>query len=122
MFSSRFIILKSKNIDWWVYLLIIGFFVVVFVVLLMGGYLLEMSLSGILNWFINNMSWFYMLVYVIIFIFFIYLGFSKLGKIKFGDFDDKLEFLMYYWGSMVYVIGIDVSILMLSMVDLLWYF
>lgn len=121
MLSSRFIILKSKNIDWWVYLPTIGLFAAASVVLLMGGHSLETSLSGILNWLTNNMSWLYMSVYVITFIFFIYLGFSKLGKTKLGDPDDKPEFSTYHWGSMVYATGIDASILMLSMVDPLRY-
>ncbi len=47
MLSSRFIILKSKNIDWWVYLPTIGLFAAASVVLLMGGHSLETSLSGI---------------------------------------------------------------------------
>ena len=65
MLSSRFIILKSKNIDWWVYLPTIGLFAAASVVLLMGGHSLETSLSGILNWLTNNMSWLYMSVYVL---------------------------------------------------------
>ncbi|AVK63907.1 glycine/betaine ABC transporter [Lactobacillus sp. CBA3606] len=121
MFSSRFIILKSKNIDWWVYLPTIGLFAAASVFLLVGGKSLETGLGSILNWLTGNMSWLYMLVYVINFIFFIYLGLSKLGKTKLGGPKDKPEFSTFHWGSMVYATGIDASILMLSIVDPLRY-
>ena len=121
MFSSRFIILKSKNIDWWVYLPTIGLFAVASVFLLVGGKSLETGLGSILNWLTVNMSWLYMLVYVINFIFFIYLAFSKLGKTKLGGPKDKPEFSTFHWGSMVYATGIDASILMLSIADPLRY-
>ncbi len=62
-----------------------------------------------------------MLVYVINFIFFIYLGLSKFGKTKLGGPNDKPEFSTFHWGSMVYATGIDASILMLSIVDPLRY-
>lgn len=62
-----------------------------------------------------------MLVYVINFIFFIYLAFSKLGKTKLGGPKDKPEFSTFHWGSMVYATGIDASILMLSIADPLRY-
>ncbi|MFC6164149.1 BCCT family transporter [Lactiplantibacillus dongliensis] len=121
MFSSRFIILKSKNIDWWVYLPTIGLFAVASIFLLVGGQSLEAGLGAILNWLTGNMSWLYMLVYVINFIFFIYLGLSKFGKTKLGGPKDKPEFSTFHWGSMVYATGIDASILMLSIVDPLRY-
>ncbi|MFC6200505.1 BCCT family transporter [Lactiplantibacillus nangangensis] len=121
MFSSRFIILKSKNIDWWVYLPTIGLFAVASIFLLVGGKSLETGLGSILNWLTVNMSWLYMLVYVINFIFFIYLAFSKLGKTKLGGPKDKPEFSTFHWGSMVYATGIDASILMLSIADPLRY-
>ncbi|CAJ1230211.1 Glycine betaine transporter BetL [Lactiplantibacillus xiangfangensis] len=89
--------------------------------MLRGGHSLETSLTGVLNWLTNNMSWLYMSVYVITFLFFIYLGFSKLGKTKLGDPKDKPEFSTFHWGSMVYATGIDASILMLSIVDPLRY-
>lgn len=121
MFSSRFIILKSKNIDWWVYLPTIGLFAIASVFLLVGGKSLETGLGAILNWLTVNMSWLYMLVYVINFIFFIYLAFSKFGKTKLGGPKDKPEFSTFHWGSMVYATGIDASILMLSIADPLRY-
>ncbi|WP_137626304.1 BCCT family transporter [Lactiplantibacillus pingfangensis] len=121
MFSSRFIILKSKNIDWWVYLPTIGLFAIASVFLLVGGKSLETGLGSILNWLTVNMSWLYMLVYVINFIFFIYLAFSKFGKTKLGGPKDKPEFSTFHWGSMVYATGIDASILMLSIADPLRY-
>ncbi|WP_130844724.1 BCCT family transporter [Lactiplantibacillus mudanjiangensis] len=121
MFSSRFAILKSKNIDWWVYLPTIALFALASVVLLVGGKSLETGLTSILTWLTSNMSWLYMLVYVINFIFFIYLGLSKFGKTKLGGPNDKPEFSTFHWGSMVYATGIDASILMLSIVDPLRY-
>lgn len=103
------------------YLPTIGLFAVASIFLLVGGKSLETGLGSILNWLTVNMSWLYMLVYVINFIFFIYLAFSKLGKTKLGGPKDKPEFSTFHWGSMVYATGIDASILMLSIADPLRY-
>lgn len=67
------------------------------------------------------MSWAYLMVYVVNFLFFMYLAFGKFGKVKLGDPDDKPHYSNFQWGSMVFATAIDASILMLSIVDPLRY-
>lgn len=90
-------------------------------ILIAGGSSLQGVLADILNWIDNKMGWAYMWVYTINFIFFIFILFSKYGRIRFGGPDAKPQYSSFEWGSMVFATAIDASILMLSMTDPLSY-
>ncbi|WP_155287687.1 MULTISPECIES: BCCT family transporter [Lactobacillaceae] len=90
-------------------------------VLLMGGSGLRTGLGAMMNFITGRLSWLYLGIYIVNFVFFIYIACSHFGKIKLGDKDDKPQYSNFQWGSMVFATAIDASILMLSMVDPLRY-
>nr|WP_125763440.1 BCCT family transporter [Levilactobacillus mulengensis] len=96
-------------------------FILASLLFILGGGQLQATLSSILNWIDTRMSWAYMMVYVVNFLFFMYLAFGKFGKVKLGDPEDKPHYSNFQWGSMVFATAIDASILMLSIVDPLRY-
>ncbi|WP_461240566.1 BCCT family transporter [Paucilactobacillus sp. N302-9] len=89
--------------------------------LLLGGHHLQSSLSSLMDLISTKMGWAYLWIYVLNFVFFMYLAFSRFGKVKLGNRDDQPEYSGFQWGSMVFATAIDASILMLSMVDPLRY-
>ncbi|WP_056979022.1 BCCT family transporter [Fructilactobacillus fructivorans] len=91
------------------------------IILIVGGSKLQGILALALNWITNQMGWAYMVVYIINFLFFMWLIFSKYGAIRLGEPHSKPEYSDLQWGSMVFATAIDASILMLSMVDPLRY-
>ncbi|WP_274706370.1 BCCT family transporter [Fructilactobacillus myrtifloralis] len=92
-------------------------FVAVAVILISGGHPLQGDLATALTWITKQMGWAYMMVYIINFVFFLWLIFSKYGSIKLGEATTKPQYSSLQWGSMVFATAIDASILMLSMVD-----
>ena len=114
-------ILARKNIDKLVFVPTIVLFILASLLFILGGNQLQTTLSSLLNWIDTHMSWAYLMVYVINFLFFMYLAFGKFGKVKLGDADDKPHYSNFQWGSMVFATAIDASILMLSIVDPLRY-
>lgn len=119
----RIIILHHHkyNIDKQMFIPTAILFGMVSIGLLVGGSHLQNGLSSLMDLITAKMGWAYLWIYVINFLFFIYLAFSRFGKIKLGKADDKPEYNGFQWGSMVFATAIDASILMLSMVDPLRY-
>ncbi|MGI6024448.1 MAG: BCCT family transporter [Pediococcus parvulus] len=99
----------------------VSLFALVSLGLILGGSQLRAVLSDVMNGITAHMSWAYLGIYIINFVFFMYLAFSHFGKIKLGHANDKPEYSSFQWGSMVFATAIDASILMLSMVDPLRY-
>ncbi|WP_141306215.1 BCCT family transporter [Pediococcus damnosus] len=99
----------------------VSLFALVSLGLILGGSHLRIVLSNLMNGITAHMSWAYLGIYIINFIFFMFLAFSHFGKIKLGHANDKPEYSSFQWGSMVFATAIDASILMLSMVDPLRY-
>lgn len=118
MFSGRrFIILKAKKIDRTVFIPTVILFMLMSLVLLLGGHSLQHWLAALMDGITANMGWLFFGVYLLNFAFFVYLACSHFGRIRLGKATDKPRFNNFQWGSMVFATAIDASILMLSMVD-----
>nr|WP_243680699.1 BCCT family transporter [Lacticaseibacillus manihotivorans] len=87
--------------------------------LLMGGSGIQNLLSNMMDGITSKLSWLYLSIYIINLVFFLYIAFSRFGRIKLGK--GKPMYSNFQWGSMVFATAIDASILMLSMVDPLRY-
>ncbi len=96
-------------------------FLLVSATLLLGGTGIKVTLNSLLNVISGKLSWLYLGIYIINFIFFTYIALSHFGNIKLGAAQDKPMYSNFQWGSMVFATAIDASILMLSMVDPLRY-
>ncbi|WP_413628285.1 BCCT family transporter [Fructilactobacillus vespulae] len=110
-------IFKHFNINKFIFIPTILIFVVVSIILINGGTSLQGMLTIALAWITKQMGWAYMMVYIVNFIFFMWLLFSKYGAIRLGEPHSKPQYSNLQWGSMVFATAIDASILMLSMVD-----
>ncbi|MDN4461996.1 BCCT family transporter [Fructilactobacillus sanfranciscensis] len=110
-------IFKHFNIDKYVFIPTILIFSVVSAILIMGGSSLQGFLTVALAWITKQMGWAYMMIYIVNFIFFMWLLFSKYGAIRLGDPHSTPQYSNLQWGSMVFATAIDASILMLSIVD-----
>lgn len=117
----RIIILKRQNVDRAVFLPTMILFGLVSLVLIIGGSAVQQTMNAVLSFLTTKSEWLYVLVYIINFIFFMALAFSKYGKIKLGKANQKADYNGFQWGSMVFATGIDASILMLSATDPLQY-
>jgi BCCT family betaine/carnitine transporter len=117
----RITILKRKNVDKVVFIPTMLLFGIVSIILLVGGDSLQQTVSQILDALTTHSRWLYIGIYIINFIFLIWLGFSRYGKIRFGQPNEKPEYNDFQWGSMVFATAIDASILMLSTTDPLQY-
>ncbi|MGL5694552.1 MAG: BCCT family transporter [Peptostreptococcaceae bacterium] len=66
--------------------------------------------NSLLNVMIENFSWYYIILMFVIFIFCIYLAFSKYGNIKLGKDDDKPEFSNITWFAMLFGAGMGIGL------------
>ncbi|KRM24318.1 glycine/betaine ABC transporter [Latilactobacillus graminis] len=96
-------------------------FGIVSALLMLGGDTLQQSISQLLDVMTTHSKWLYIGIYIINFIFLIWLGFSRYGRIRLGRVNERPEYNDFQWGSMVFATGIDASILMLSTTDPLQY-
>lgn len=119
--KEEFFILKSQNIDKKMFVPTVALFFLVSIGLLLGGSGLKTSLSSVMDVITAHLSWAYLSIYIINFVFFLYIALSHLGKIRLGNANEKPMYSNFKWGSMVFATAIDASILMLSMVDPLRY-
>lgn len=96
-------------------------FGIVSIILIVGGPAVQQLMNALLSFVTSKYEWMYISIYVINFVFFLFLIFSKYGKIRFGKADPDHDFSGFQWGSMVFATAIDASILMLSASDPLQY-
>lgn len=72
--------------------------------------LLEYLISLIENFFKTQFGWFYLLVATGLLVFLLFLAFSRYGKIKLGDPDDKPEFSNFVWFSFLFSAGTGIGL------------
>ena len=118
---EEFFILHSKNVDRAVFLPTMILFGVVSMLLIIGGPAVQQLMNAILSFVTSKYEWMYVSIYIINFVFFMVLIFSKYGNIRLGSVDKKHDYNSFQWGSMVFATAIDASILMLSATDPLQY-
>lgn len=112
-------ILKKQKIDSRIFVPTVGLFLIMSLMLLMGGSGIKNLLGNMMDGITSKLSWLYLSIYIINLVFFLYIAFSRFGRIKLGK--GKPMYSNFQWGSMVFATAIDASILMLSMVDPLRY-
>ncbi|MDK1718341.1 BCCT family transporter [Dellaglioa algida] len=99
----------------------VALFILVSVGLLLGGSGLKLALGSAMDAITAHLSWVYLGIYILNFVFFLYIALSHYGRITLGNKGEKPAYNDFKWGSMVFATAIDASILMLSMVDPLRY-
>ena len=69
------------------------------------------ALAKTVEWIIEGLSWFYLLVTAFFLVFVAYLAFSKFGKIRLGGPDEKPEFSRFAWFAMLFQAGMGIGLL-----------
>ncbi|NBJ69106.1 MULTISPECIES: BCCT family transporter [Clostridia] len=78
---------------------------------------------GVANTFItSNFGILYLLLGLSCFLFLIFVAFSKNGRIKLGNREDKKEFNTFSWAAMLFAAGIGSSILYWGMIEWAYYY
>ncbi|WP_371931458.1 BCCT family transporter [Glutamicibacter sp. MNS18] len=70
----------------------------------------ETAFSGIQDWIVENLGWYYMLVVGAFVALTIIIGFSKLGRIRLGPDNEKPEFGMVTWFCMLFAAGMGIGL------------
>ena len=105
------------NIEKWIFFPTIILFLLMSVVMIVGGDRVYQVLSALLNMVTSRFGWLYLWIYIANFIFLGWLAISKYGKIKFGEKDEKPEYSNLAWTSMVFTTGIDASIMIMVLFE-----
>ncbi|WP_188455988.1 BCCT family transporter [Virgibacillus oceani] len=71
---------------------------------------LQSVTSSVTTFISVNFGWYYLLIIVMMLIFCVYLIFSRFGKIKLGQKDDKPEFSLPTWFAMLFSAGMGMGL------------
>ncbi|QQK75747.1 BCCT family transporter [Salicibibacter cibarius] len=82
----------------------------------------ENVVGATLDFITSNFGWLYLLFPFAILVFFIWLVFGRLGRIKLGDPDDKPEFSTFSWFAMIFTTGIGAEIMYESVMEPFYFF
>ncbi|HLR55720.1 MAG TPA: BCCT family transporter, partial [Actinomycetales bacterium] len=74
------------------------------------------------HWIVTNLSWYYMLAIGIFIAVAIYLGMSKVGKIRLGREGEEPEFGTLSWFAMLFAAGMGIGLVFYSVGEPLSYF
>ncbi len=66
--------------------------------------------GGIQSWIVGNLGWYYVLIIGGFVGFVLFLGFSRLGRIRLGRDDEKPEFGLLSWFSMLFAAGMGIGL------------
>lgn len=69
------------------------------------------ALAAVVDWIINGLGWFYLLITTFFLVFVLFLAFSKYGKIRLGGPDEKPEFGRFAWFAMLFQAGMGIGLL-----------
>ncbi|MDN5587999.1 MAG: BCCT family transporter, partial [Brevibacterium sp.] len=77
--------------------------------------------SGIQNWIVSSLGWYYMLIVGLFVAFAIFIGLSKHGRIRLGKDDDKPEFGLLSWFAMLFGAGMGIGLVFYGVAEPLTY-
>ncbi|WP_191601584.1 BCCT family transporter [Marinomonas algicola] len=98
--------------------LIIGFVIVCAILAEEAGALFTQVSAAILY----NFKWFYLITASAILVFLLYLMVSRYGNIKLGTDDEKPEFSLGSWLSMLFSAGMGIGLLFWSVAEPMWHY
>lgn len=70
----------------------------------------ESLFKGIQSGIVNTFNWYYVLITAFFVVFCLFLGFSRFGDIKLGRDDDKPEFSLMAWFSLLFAAGMGIGL------------
>ncbi len=109
--------MKKHNIESRVFWPTVMAFIILSVILLVGGQKLYDFLTGVLSTLTHQLGSLYIWIYILNFGFLLWLAFSKFGKVRLGKPNEKPEYSNFAWFCMVFTTGIDASIMIMSLFE-----
>ena len=73
------------------------------------------------TWLTTNLNWFFMIAANLILLFFLYLVFSPLGKVRLGGADAKPEYSNLTWFAMLFSAGVGIGLLFFGVAEPMYY-
>lgn len=78
--------------------------------------------SGALDWVITYTGWFFTSIATVVLIFMLWVGFGRFGRIRLGTDDEKPEFSMFSWISMLFAAGMGIGLVFWGAAEPLTFF
>lgn len=78
--------------------------------------------STVRSWIESTLSWYYILVAIIMMFVCVYLMCSRYGSIRLGDDDSRPEFTNFSWFAMLFSAGVGIGILFFGVAEPIFYF
>src|SRR6056297_3853926 len=80
------------------------------------------AMNSAFNFLVGNFGWFYVLTMSTFVAFSLYVMFSKYGKIKLGDPEDKPEYSLVSWFGMLFSAGMGVGLIFYGVAEPLFHY
>ncbi|MBD7906738.1 BCCT family transporter [Sporosarcina gallistercoris] len=112
--------MQKTKLDPFVFWTSIGFILLATVLLVVFRESAEPVLDDVMTFITFKMDWAFQFLTFGLFVFLIWLAFSKFGRIKLGE--GKPEFSSFSWGAMLFTAGMGTSIMYWSMIEPISYF
>lgn len=112
--------MQKTRIDPFVFWTSIGFILLATLSLVIFRESAEPVLDDVMTFITFKMDWAFQFLTFGLFVFLIWLAFSKFGRIKLGE--GKPEFSSFSWGAMLFTAGMGTSIMYWSMIEPISYF
>lgn len=112
---------KFKKIDWPLIVLPITGVIVVSLIFAFSPLQSHRDLTSIRDFLDNNFSFFYILVAIFFLCSTIYAAFSRYGKIKLGNLNDKPQYSNLHWGILVFTSTMSADIIFYSLCEWMMY-
>ncbi len=82
----------------------------------------QKAFDAILNFFIDNFGWYYLIIVAAFLVFGLVLAFSKYGKIKLGKDNEKPEYSTMSWIAMTFSAGMGIGLVFWSVAEPMMHF
>ncbi|MFI3207265.1 MAG: BCCT family transporter [Clostridia bacterium] len=77
----------------------------------------KIVIDEIFQFLTYDLGWIYLIVVPVLFIFSLWIAFSKYGKIKLGEENEKKEYSDWSWTAMLFAAGMSISVVLLGFVE-----
>ncbi|WP_018134545.1 BCCT family transporter [Acaricomes phytoseiuli] len=78
--------------------------------------------TRMLSWITRNFGWLFSLLTIVVFAFMMWVGFSRYGRIRLGQDDERREYSLFSWIAMLFSAGMGIGLLFFGPYEPLTYF
>lgn len=107
----------KQNIDWWTFSASVGAIIMLSLPMVLAPDLAGQLIEQAYDFLTNNLGFLYQWYSLAVFVFLIYLGFSRYGAVRLGAEDSKPEFGNLSWVAMLFSAGIGAGLLYWAVIE-----